>query len=136
MTMWPFTERIKTPEGEPYLTRYTLLHLPGLRVYLHHLHRADEDRHLHDHPWNFTSLVLKGGYVEETLAGSREHRPGAVIRHRAEDVHRVASLPKGSAWTLVFCGRKRRSWGFLVEQNWVDSSAYLRDAKGTAGARP
>lgn len=34
------------------------------RVFLHCILRPDEDRHLHDHPWNFATLVLKGGYDE------------------------------------------------------------------------
>jgi hypothetical protein len=33
-------------------------------VYLHKFYRGDTDRHLHDHPWPFKSLMLAGGYWE------------------------------------------------------------------------
>ena len=34
-------------------------------IYLHHILRPDDDRDLHDHPWNFGALILSGGYMEE-----------------------------------------------------------------------
>ncbi|GMV81224.1 MAG: hypothetical protein AMXMBFR7_24080 [Planctomycetota bacterium] len=134
--MWPFTERITTPDGEPYLYRYTLLYLPGFRLYLHRIFRADGDRHLHDHPWNFTSLVLKGGYREETPQGIFERRAGALIRHKAEDYHRILELYTQSAWTLVLCGRKRRPWGFLVGNRWIPWNEYLRESPPEAPKTP
>jgi hypothetical protein len=36
------------------------------RIYLHKFYRGDEDPHLHDHPWPYTSLILTEGYFEET----------------------------------------------------------------------
>jgi hypothetical protein len=36
------------------------------RIYLHKFYRGDEDPHLHDHPWPYTSLILTRGYFEET----------------------------------------------------------------------
>lgn len=40
----------------------------GLSFYLHCFVRSDDDRALHDHPWNFASLILFGEY--------NEHRKG------------------------------------------------------------
>lgn len=34
-------------------------------VRLHFIHRADQDQHLHDHPWNARTIILRGGYEEE-----------------------------------------------------------------------
>jgi hypothetical protein len=59
-----------TDEGELYLRRWfiwprkpaDLKMVP--RLYLHKFYTGDSDRHLHDHPWSFTSLILKGGYTE------------------------------------------------------------------------
>jgi hypothetical protein len=34
-------------------------------IFLHVIHRNDDDRDPHDHPWDFTSVILKGGYVDE-----------------------------------------------------------------------
>src|ERR1700692_2623605 len=57
-------------DGSPYLTRIMFPRIFGVRVYLHHFHRPDNDRHLHNHPWKWTkSFVLCGSYTEERLAG-------------------------------------------------------------------
>src|SRR6266404_3883909 len=37
----------------------------GGGLFLHVIHRNDDDRDPHTHPWNFTSLILKGGYLDE-----------------------------------------------------------------------
>ena len=37
------------------------------RVYLHRFYTGDNVRDLHDHPWPFTSLILKGGYWEHSI---------------------------------------------------------------------
>lgn len=42
-----------------------LLQRLGVAVRLHCIHTADLDRALHDHPWTFISLVLRGWYREE-----------------------------------------------------------------------
>lgn len=34
-------------------------------VRLHLIHREDQDRHPHDHPWNARTIILRGGYEEE-----------------------------------------------------------------------
>lgn len=44
-----------------------------LKIYLHKFMRSDEDRALHDHPWSFLSIILRGGYFEisETFEGKK-----------------------------------------------------------------
>lgn len=47
------------------MTRYYLTpKIFGCRLVIHQFHRSDNDRHYHDHPWNFISIVLKGKYYE------------------------------------------------------------------------
>jgi len=58
---------------DPYLLRwYVIPRNPWLNVYVHKFMRSDDDRALHDHPWWFVSLMLRGGYVEisETAEGN------------------------------------------------------------------
>lgn len=48
----------------PYLRRW-VLNLGRLgSIRLHHWYASDDDRALHDHPWWFATLVLKGGYAD------------------------------------------------------------------------
>ena len=57
------------------------------------------------------------------------HEAGSVIRRGATDYHRiVAVLP--NTWTLVWFGRKRKSWGFLTENGKIPWREYL----GVGGA--
>jgi hypothetical protein len=66
---------IEDADGNPYLIRYFIYRPDWLRhfridakkagrIYLHHFLRSDYDRALHDHPWNFRTFLLKGGYRE------------------------------------------------------------------------
>jgi hypothetical protein len=43
-------------------------------IFLHVIHRNDDDRDPHDHPWPFTSLILSGGYWDEQWAWTDEER--------------------------------------------------------------
>lgn len=114
--------------GDVYLARWVLWGKrfgPGGKVFLHKFHRGDQDDALHDHPWPFWSLILWGGYWEETLTGvadpgtgvavrqRRWHEPGSLLRRPAEWLHRVVLPPGRHCWTLVWTGPKERSWGFL-----------------------
>lgn len=103
---------IRNLAGEPYLVRWRLFQTPLFAVYLHRILRSDDDRALHDHPWAFVSLILLGGYFEHTPGGCRWRRPGSIVAHHAEDLHRLELRPAKTAWTLVLCGPRRRQWGF------------------------
>ncbi len=100
----------------PLLIRYEILHTRHLRIYLHHIMRSDMERHLHDHPWSFISVILRGGYREHTAAGHRDFRAGSILFRPAEWAHKLElSSP---AWTLVFASRTVRKWGFITERGW------------------
>jgi hypothetical protein len=92
---------------------------------LHRIHRADQDRPLHNHPWpNAASLILWGGYAESTLRGWYFYALGDRNRLTPETYHRIDSVLPGT-WTLFFAGRRSRSWGFLTERGHVDYREYL-----------
>lgn len=107
--------------GDPYITRVLLPKLGETRAFLHHIHRADHERDLHDHPWSWSfSIVLCGSYDEErptdchhsdcTSTKTRRVRWFNFIR--GTDVHRITQL-HGDVWTLFVHGpRHGRSWGF------------------------
>ncbi len=127
----PFYFVITGGTGSPYMARYYLLKIPWLkfRVHLHHILRSDEDFELHDHPWNFVSIVLWEGYLEELRGGVvRRIRAGQVVRHRATDAHRL--ILARPAWTLVFCLGKKRVWGFYKWDGWVDYKTFLKEKFG------
>lgn len=112
---------------------------------LHNIRKSDEGRDYHDHPFTFTSLILKGGYVE--------HRPGcrcwvfvpteetisppsgpckrygalSIVHRKAEEFHRLELIDEKPTWTFVIAGPYRRDWGFLLPSGkWQDHRDYHR----------
>lgn len=116
-------------KDRPYMRRWWIIpRNPLFNIYLHNVLRDDDDRALHDHPWFNCSIVLKGGYWEETPKGRFWRAPGSIklrspwARHRLElekhyenviefdgGMPRFEPIP---AWTLFITGPKIRVWGF------------------------
>lgn len=94
---------------------------PRLGIRVHRIVSSD-DRVFHDHPWNFASLILRGGYNEVTpitpdgVTGFvRRFNAGSFRRMRASQWHYLTLAPGEEAWTLFITGRPRQTWGFLVD---------------------
>lgn len=130
----------------PYMLRwYILPRNPYLNLYLHKFLRDDDDRALHDHPWWFVSLMLKGGYWEVTPYRDSEHsntvikrQAGSVAFRRATHRHRVvlfAHTGKSEpCWTLVLTGAKHRTWGFWCPKGFVPWHQFVdADDAGNVG---
>ncbi len=107
-------------DGQLYMRRYLLIRAgrdwPQLRI--HHIQQPDAGRELHDHPFDFISFVLKGGYIEEQSDHVKYRRRFSIAFRRATDLHRINEL-HGDVWTLVLASRIKRKWGFIVDGEWV-----------------
>lgn len=103
---------------------------PYRNVYLHRFLRSDDDRALHDHPWENRSWILDGEYVEHLQDGSIfARRPGDVVERHAIEAHRV-ELISGPAVTLFFTGPIIRSWGFYCPKGWVPWREFVDVTEG------
>jgi len=115
-----------------------LLQALDIAVRIHVILRSDNDRHPHSHPWNYVSVVLRGGYFEHTYdeqgkpINSKWYGPGSVLYRRASSLHRLW-LPDGeSATTLFITGRWLQVWGFMTSDGLIkhsDYSAWRADRK-------
>jgi hypothetical protein len=126
---------IATPDGTVFLTRWWFIGGSGSgstgpksrlnwALMLHKMHKPDQDRCLHDHPWYFISLVLWRGYTEEYedsqgVKRIRHNRPGHLLFRPATWTHRIAALPNGPCYTLLIRGKPQREWGFHTKRGWV-----------------
>ena len=96
------------------MERLALLDTRQVGIYLHRF-PASPLRPLvsaHDHPWDFVSVVLRGGYDEALCACHQEpRRRGSATVRWARTVHRIKIHPDG-ALTLCLRGPKRRDWSW------------------------
>jgi len=79
-------------ENEPYLTRYYLF-LKNRKwfpfnVFLHNFHKGDLDD-LHDHPWPYLTIIIRGGYWEHTPKGRFWRAPGHIRISTPSSLHRI-----------------------------------------------
>ncbi len=96
-------------------------------VRLHHIKRADRGG-LHDHPWRFTTRILRGWYRELDIYGHVHLRkPGDVITRRANEFHKIIEVSPGGVWTLFTTWHRVNDWGFLVENTKVPHEEYKRE---------
>jgi hypothetical protein len=100
------------------MRRYYRNQGPGPSHRFHRIITSDPGRVMHDHPWDFTSQLLQGCYIEHTPRGTTVYRAPCVITRQAEQPHRL-ELPEGEVWTYVVTGMARRRWGFWTPHGWV-----------------
>ena len=127
-------------DNEPYLERYYLFLKDRKRfpfnVFLHKFLKSDPDD-VHDHPWPYATLILKGGYYEWTpnfnsqgakIGETRYWRgPGHFRICSANSYHRIELEEGTDCWTMFMPGSQRREWGFLVNNNWIHNEQYLQE---------
>lgn len=123
---------------QPYLERYYIFLKDRKRfpfnIFLHKFLKSDPDD-VHDHPWPYATLILKGGYYEWVPEFDQQGRKINEIRHwrgpghfrvcSANSFHRVELKEGVECWTLFMPGPQRRDWGFLVNNNWIQWEQYL-----------
>jgi hypothetical protein len=124
----------------PYLRRWWLI--PRNRffnVYLHQFLRSDDDRALHDHPWVNLSILLRGCYVEHTIAQGGIERFATLkagdwrFRWTGRLAHRIEI--EAPCWTLFVTGPVVRSWGFHCPRaGWIPWQRFTAaDDPGSVG---
>lgn len=125
-----FQIRLKEPLGQPdksgkiicpYAYRWVFIFF-GFSIRIHQWFRSDDKRHYHDHPWWFTTIVLRGRYTdvsEQTIDGKpvivRDQLKQWSIRHRKAYHRHYVEIPPEGCITLLMTGMPLRKWGFWVD---------------------
>jgi hypothetical protein len=130
-----------------YMRRW-IFRTPWGTLRVHNIRESDAGRDFHDHPFSFTSVILRGGYIE--------HRPGclcdetgvddttcgiymapAIVRRNATDFHRLELIGGAPAWTFVISSDYQRTWGFLLPNGtWIHYADYHRSFYGEPVQHP
>lgn len=137
---WLFNRYSVVGSGEVIEPRFKFL--PSVRI--HHILRADLADHMHDHPWNARTIILRGGYTE-SRPSERDHemmevvggwpakgesfvrRPGDTAPVLFGEYHHITEVAPLGAWTMFFTWEYAGTWGFLVNGAKVPYRDYLRD---------
>lgn len=129
--------------GDGYMERWSLA--PYRRegedskpnVYIHRFSGDDDDRALHDHPYDNVSVILKGAYWEHVHQEPRSiingryatwahlRREGEVVERKADHAHRIEMNGSGDkVITLFLRGPRVREWGFWCPGGWRSWKEY------------
>ncbi len=139
-------KEIRSKSGELHFRRYRLFWTPWLAIYIHRIYKSDEDLHPHNHPWNFISFILSGGYTEscysqrftpfipfgcsvDTIETSQQTLTvyDSVKRTRDQYHHITLISPTTS---LVLTWGKWEKCGYLVDSKFVDFEEYRKIKNG------
>lgn len=101
--------------SQHYLTRWTFIFF-NYSIRVHHWLQSDVGPHLHDHPFDFISIVLKGSYINSTPTGEIKVKAPSIWFSEASKRHRLI-IPKEGTWTLLICGKPYKKWGFFVNNH-------------------
>ncbi len=124
-----------------YMLRWYILRerrwLP-FAIRVHHILRSDAGRDLHDHPFWYISIILRGGYWEmtpvcrsdgSTWCQSKWHGAGTIVFRSSAFRHRLQLDSGKTALTLFIHGpHKAKGWGFHTRGGYVPREQYQGDA--------
>lgn len=136
---WLFNPYTKDAEGNTGPARWSWL--PSARV--QHILRADDDEHLHDHPWDARTCILRNWYREERPIDP-DNKPGIAKWYGKDDIrdeyvrergytgpvrfnsyHRISEVAPGGVYTLWITWKYQDTWGFMVDGKKVPWREYL-----------
>ena len=133
--------------GKPYLQRYFVQTLAdGRDLWLHRFLSADGEQHLHSHPFNSESVILCGGYVEETGDARVERYGDADLQDVIDgtvtgrvitvfDWHRIVRV-EPDTWTAFIVSPERLPfWYFLDDGRLTPVPSSPRDWWKFCGTR-
>ncbi len=109
-------KEIKSKEGILHFRRWSIFNSKYFSIYIHGIYKEDTDPHLHNHPWNILTIILKGSYVEKL-----EHRDNFRgflnfgYRNRSK-YHKIKKMLSDKVFSLAFVfGKRNDNWGYFVD---------------------
>ena len=102
-----------------YLRRLRVIQTPWFSIYWHHIDQPDPDQDPHDHPWNFRSVIIRGGYTERVFWDPNNVYTNEYLTHRRFSTHKMPiryahqiTEVQPKTVTLIIAGPRLRNWGF------------------------
>jgi hypothetical protein len=114
MKIFSKVKEIKSKTDELYFERWAIIETFIFSIYIHRIHRADKDVHLHSHPWNFLGIILKGAYTEK----SKQNESYILTARKflscfwgsRKYFHKIETIDSGPVYSLFFIFGKHMPW--------------------------
>jgi hypothetical protein len=127
---FPVIAEIVSRKGILHFKRHLLFFVPftgkKVKVCFHRFFQGDLDKHEHDHPNKFYSIVLYGGYIEQSYGKEIKRSPFDHKMIPAEYQHKVMQLLKKESWSLSIAWERSSEWGYITDKGWVDYKEYRK----------
>jgi hypothetical protein len=123
-----FVNEIKSNSGDLHFQRWRIIQTKYFSIFIHNIYIEDKDIHLHNHPWNFSVFILKGGYIEELEDGEDVRKPFGFKSYKSEKYHKIKKLLAPTK-SIAFVGKRYREWGYLVDGEQIDKDKYRKMKK-------
>ena len=129
-------KEIKSKLGELHFKRWKLFSLKKYNVYLHAIYKADEDLYLHNHPWDYTSIILYGTFVEKVRSNNlgeivkyryNHLHFGSVVKRKSNIFHKIVRLESEVVYSLFITTKNHDTWGYDVDNKFVDSETFRKN---------
>lgn len=126
MKLFQKVKEIRSRKGDLHFERWAILETDVFAVYIHRIHIEDRDLHLHSHPWNFISWILKGSYDEENQSGINNKRFLSFSKADTNYVHKIKRITNGPVYSLFITYGKKKPWYYLVNSELIESETYRK----------
>ena len=120
-------KEIISKEGVLHFRRWQVIKTRWFAIYIHAIYKADEDKHLHNHPFNFFNIILKGSYTERLPNFKLNPRfAGNSVYRQRDQFHKIDDLHSPVVYTLNVMWNFRDTWGYEVRGRYVDHETYRK----------
>jgi len=120
-----------------FLKRFTILKVGNLHVRLHQILDIDRSTVLHNHPFNYVSIVLWGGYSDYTkikgkncdmTVSKTKHKWLSVIKRKHTAWHRITDVKPNTITLFIAYGKYK--WKALSVKASTDDGIHQRKING------
>lgn len=116
-----------------FLIRKTLVHIGRIHIRFHDILSCDKSPYLHNHPFYYISIILKGGYTEQILRNGSiqevKHGIGTVIYRKPNDFHRIKTI-NGPTKTLFLTLKVKMNWSLKKNDDLMIENFKIPKKKG------
>lgn len=129
---------IKDKTGELIFERFAIIQCSFFAFYIHKIYREDRDPFPHNHPWNYISMILWGGYTELLVIEPGVASSKSVMVHRRmfsfskgdrHCFHRIFQLHRKPTITLFFTFGTWLQWYYLNKEGLLVTNEEFRVVK-------